>query len=56
MLVLAKDEANEKVKKEKKNLKYEYKVNMNIFIGKPKGPKLVNSSFLTRAPSSDDYT
>ena len=34
MLVLAKDEANEKVKKEKKNLKYEYKVNMNIFIGK----------------------
>jgi len=34
MLALAKDEANEKVKKEKKNLKYEYKVNTNIFVGK----------------------
>lgn len=34
ILVLAKDEANEKVKNKKKDLKYEYKVNMNIFIGK----------------------
>ncbi len=34
MLVLAKNEANEEIKTEKKNLKYEYKVNMNIFIGK----------------------
>jgi hypothetical protein len=34
MMALAKSEANEKVKEEKKDLKYEYKVNMNILISK----------------------
>lgn len=34
MLTLAKNEANERIKAQKKNLSYEYKVNMNIFIGK----------------------
>lgn len=34
MMTLAQNEANEKVKTEKKDLKYEYKVNMNILIPK----------------------
>lgn len=34
LLTLAKNEANEQVQEEKKNLKYDYKINMNIFVGK----------------------